>query len=78
MYCGPDAALKFIGRPCREPFNSTPMAANSLSFGDFVRRFRSALRTYDPWGCIVRVVSQTKSKKSPPEKYHPLFFVARR
>ena len=27
-----------------------------------------APRTYAPWGCIVRVVSQTKSRKYPPEK----------
>ena len=48
-----------------DPFNSTPMAVNSISPG-------SALRTYDapPWGCIVRAVSQTKSRKYPPEKYY--------
>ena len=39
-------------------------------------RFRLAPRTYDapPWGCIVRVVSQTKSrKKYPPEKWYCSF-----
>jgi len=39
-------------------------------------RFRVALRTYRyaPWGCIVRVVSQTKSRKIPTRKMLPHFF----
>ena len=40
----------------REPFNSTPWGSI---------RFRLAPRAYAPWGCIVRVVSQTKSRKIP-------------
>ena len=43
----------------RGPFNSTPMGVNSISL---------ALRTYAPRGCIVRVVSQTKSRKIPDRK----------
>ena len=34
-------------------------------------RFRPAPRTYAPWGCIVRVVSKTKSGK-----YHPKYFIS--
>ena len=40
-------------------------------------RFRLALRTYAPWGCIVRVVSQAKSRKIPTRKILPLFFASR-
>ena len=40
-------------------------------------RFRLALRTYAPWGCIVRVVSQTKSRKIPTRKVLPLCFMTR-
>ena len=36
-------------------------------------RFRLAPRTYAAWGCIVRVVSQTKSRKIPTQKILPLF-----
>ena len=35
-------------------------------------RFRLALRTYAPCGCIVRVVSQTKSRTTPTRKILPL------
>ena len=41
-------------------------------------RFRLALRTDAPWGCIVRVVGQTKSRKIPTRNILPLFFVRRR
>ena len=54
----------------REPLNVTPMGAN------FEIRVRLALRTYAPWRCIVRVVSQTKSRKIPTRKGIPLFFVS--
>ena len=50
----------------REPFNFTPMGGQS----DFV--WLSA-RT-PPWGCTVRVVSQTKSRKIPTRNMLPLFF----
>ena len=40
-------------------------------------RFRMALRTYAPWGCIVRVVSLTKSRNIPTRKILPLFFAIR-
>ena len=42
-------------------------------------RFRLAPRTYDapPWGCIVRVVSQTKSRKIPTRRMLPPFFVTK-
>ena len=40
-------------------------------------RFRPALRTHAPWGCIVRVVSQTKSRKIPTRDVLPLFPVIR-
>ena len=47
-----------------EPFNSTPMGINSISSGSpHVRPMA--------WG--VRVVSQTKSRKSPPEIYYRSF-----
>ena len=36
-------------------------------------RFRLAPRTYAPWGCIVRVVGQTKSRKSST---HPEYITA--
>ena len=43
-------------------------------------RFRLALRTYDapPWGCIVPVVSRTKSRKIPTRKTLPPVVVNRR
>ena len=34
-------------------------------------------RAYAPWGCIVRVVSLTKSRKLPTRKILPLFFASR-
>ena len=37
-------------------------------------QFRLALRTYAPWGCIVRVVSRTESRKIPARAILPLFF----
>ena len=40
-------------------------------------RFRLAPRAYAPWGCIVRVVSQTKSRKIPTRNIIPLFFASR-
>ena len=40
-------------------------------------RFRLALRTYAPWGCIVRVVSLTTSRKIPTRKNLPLFLLSR-
>ena len=40
-------------------------------------RFRLALRTYAPWGCIVRVGSLTKSGKIPTQKILPLLCVIR-
>ena len=36
-------------------------------------RFRLAHHTYAPWGCIVRVVSQTKSRQIPTRNMLPLF-----
>ena len=40
-------------------------------------RFRLAHHTYAPWGCIARVVSQTRSRKIPTLKPLPLYFVIR-
>ena len=42
-------------------------------------RFRPAPRTYAPCGCIVRALSQTKSKsrKTPTRNASPLFLVSR-
>ena len=57
-----------INGPCREPFKSTPMAGGGSI------RFRLALHTYAPWGCIIRVVSRTKSRQTPTRKTSPLFF----
>ena len=49
------------------PFNSNPLGVNC--------RFRPPACTYDapPWGCIVRVVSQTKSRKYPTEMHYRPF-----
>ena len=43
------------------------VASRSISPGWGLIRFRSAPRTYAPWGCIVRVVPDrlTKSRKTP-------------
>ena len=40
-------------------------------------RIRRAPRTYAPWGCIVRVVSQTKSRKRPTRNVLPPFLFIR-
>ena len=37
-------------------------------------RLRPALRTYAPWGCIVRVVSQVESEKYAPQTFYRTFY----
>ena len=66
-YCPPGMGCR-RERTRRGPFNSTPVAVNSIPFGS---------RTYAPWGCIVRVVSQTKSRKIPTRKISLLAWMIR-
>ena len=49
--------VRVAGRPIPPPWGSI--------------RLRLALRTYAPWGCIVRVVGLTTPRKPPPEKSRP-------
>ena len=63
------------GSMIRAPCSMADLFGHQPRWGSI--RFRPAPRTYAPWGCIVRVVSQTKSRKIPTRKTLPLFFVRR-
>ena len=49
-----------------EPFSSNPMGVRSISLGSLHVR-------YAPWGCIVRAVTLTTSRKIPTRKTLPLY-----
>ena len=71
VYARPGIVWGSIEGTRRAPYNRTPTGANSISAGP-----AHVLRAQ--WGCIVRVVSLTKSRIIPNRKDLPLFPMIRR